>query len=104
MLPEAKTITWRELTGNKFSKSLHPAMLSENGYVTVQRVRCVGDAMPDIFNVVYDKEYAVEFVSKKFIKPVSFFGKEKATEIISEAWDLYEKSLLQPHFVNESID
>jgi hypothetical protein len=79
-------------------------MLSEFGYTTVQRVRCVGEGLPEVYNVVYDREYAVEFISKKFIRPVSFFGREKATEIISEAWNLYEKNSLQPHFINDSID
>jgi hypothetical protein len=40
-MPEIKSITWRQLTGNKFSKSLDSAMLSDAGSVTTSKVRKV---------------------------------------------------------------
>lgn len=104
MSQEVKAISWKELTGNKFSKALHPAMFSETGYVAVQRIRRTGDPVPDIFKVSYDRQYAVEFIARKIIRPVSFLGKESMDKIIDDAWNLYEKNALLPHFVNDSID
>jgi len=59
---EIKTITWRDLTGNKFLKALHPAMLSKENYVCTQRIRRTGDPEPEIFKVLYDREYAVNYL------------------------------------------
>jgi hypothetical protein len=93
---EIKTITWRALTGNKFLKALHPAMLSKENYVCTQRIRRTGDPEPEIFKVLYDREYAVNYLCRKLCRPLSFLGKEELFELFSEAWTLYAKESLSP--------
>ncbi len=85
-MPEIKSITWRQLTGNKFNKSLDSSMLSETGSIATSKVRKVGGEIPDVYRVNYDKEYAVEFICRKFCKSLSFLGKEKILELVNEAW------------------
>lgn len=104
MLPEIKTISWRDLTGNKYSKALHGAMLAKEGYQSVIRIRKIGEAGRDAFNVVYNREYVIEFLSRKVCSPLSYIGKEKLLEAIEEAWDLYMKESLNPHSINRPID
>ena len=104
MSPEIKDVSWKELYGNKFNKSLHPAMLTEEGYVSLVRIRKIGSREKDAFNVTYDREYALEFLHKKVCRPLSYLGKEKLIEAINEAWDLYGKDCLTPHLVNQTID
>ena len=103
-MPEIKSITWRELTGNKFNKALDSAMLSEAGSIATGRVRRIGGEEPDYFKVTYDRDYAIEFISRKFCKPLSFVGKEKILELVTEAWEVYEKTSFAPHFINGSVD
>lgn len=103
-MPEIKSITWRQLTGNKFNKSLDSAMLSDIGSVATSKVKRLGGEAPDVYRVSYDRDYAVEFISRKFCKPLSFVGKEKILELVNEAWERYEKNTLCPHFVNDTID
>jgi hypothetical protein len=103
-MPEIKSITWRQLAGNKFNKSLDSAMLSEAGSFATIQIRRIGTKEKDVFSVNYDKDYALEFISRRFCRPLSFLGKEKILELVNEAWELYEKNTLNPHFVNEPID
>ncbi|MGL5940809.1 MAG: hypothetical protein ACRC2S_10525 [Waterburya sp.] len=103
-MPEIISITWRQLTGNKFNKSLDSAMLSEAGSVATLQIRRIGTREKDVYSVNYDREYAVEFICRKFCKPLSFLGKKKILELVNDAWELYEKNSLNPHFVNEPVD
>ena len=61
---EIETISWKDLTGNKYNKTLHPAMLTEAGYVKQTSVRRIGDKGKIIFNVKYDRDYVIEYVEK----------------------------------------
>lgn len=88
-MPEIEEITWRQLTGNKFSIALHPAMLHEDGYLRQQRIRKIGDDRKTIFNVVYDREYLIEYVGKTVCRHLFAAGKEKTLDLVSEAWDNY---------------
>ena len=97
MTPEVETISWRDLTGNKYLKSLHPAMLTERGYVSQQLVRRTGDAAKNIFNVVYDHEYLVEYTSRFLCRNLFMLGKEGVLDLVSEAWDYkYPNYTLEP--------
>ena len=96
-MQEIKSITWRDLTGNKFLKALHPAMLSEENYICIQRIRRIGEAVPDIFRTAYDQEYVVNYLSRKLCKPFAFLGKEKLIQLIDEAWTLYAKQNSSPY-------
>lgn len=65
---EVETITWRDLTGNKYNKTLHPAMLSEQGFMKQVSIRRIGDVKKTVFRVVYDRDYVVEYLEKKIVK------------------------------------
>lgn len=86
-MPKIETITWRELTGNKFNRALHPAMLSDIGYTKSISVRRTGDAVKSYFNVAYDRVYVVEWLSRKICKSLFALGKQGTLDLISEAWD-----------------
>ena len=87
MIPEIETISWRDLTGNKFMKSLHPAMLTERGYVNQQLVRRTGDAGKNIFNVVYDYDYLIAYTSRFLCRNLFTLGREGVLNLVNEAWD-----------------
>lgn len=100
-MPFSKEITWRDLTGNKFSKSLHLAMLSDAKYVCTQRIRRIGESHSNIFTITYDREYAVSWLLRKVCKPLSFLGKEKMLQLIEEAWELCSKESLAGRWEDE---
>ena len=87
--PEIETISWQEMTGNKYTLSLHPAMLSEQGYIKDKEIRRIGDTSPTLFKVVYNHKYVSGFIITKLCKPLNILGKEKVLELISNAWDMY---------------
>lgn len=95
---EIETITWRELTGNKFLRGIDPAMLTESGYVKQSATRKVGDREKTIFNVVYDREYLIRSIGKIICRPLFILGKKKTLELVAEAWDT-----CYPYSVNESL-
>jgi hypothetical protein len=84
---EIETITWRELTGNKFLRGIDSGMLSESGYVKQSATRKVGDREKTIFNVVYDREYLIRSLGKVICRPLFILGKQKTLELVAEAWD-----------------
>ncbi len=88
-MPKAETITWRDLTGNKFNRSLHPAMLHNDGYVCQSAVRRIGEAEKTIFKIIYDREYLIEYVGRTVCKQLFVVGKEETLNLVSEAWDNY---------------
>jgi hypothetical protein len=89
---DVETISWRVLTGNKYTKNLDPAMLSDNGYVKFMRIRRTGDFDSQPFNVVYDREYFLEWLGVRLCKPLFVVGKERIVELMGEAWDNYYNS------------
>ena len=84
---QALPVHWKELTGNKYNRNLHPAMLNEDGYITQTRIKRVGDRDRRMFNVKYDRDYVVIYIYKTLLKPLELLGKERVLQIISEAWD-----------------
>ena len=88
-MPEIENISWRELTGNKFSKNLEPAMISEHGHIKQQRIRRTGDAQQSIFYVTYDYEYLIGYLAKVICKNLFTLGKERILQLVEEAWDTY---------------
>ncbi|PSB11100.1 hypothetical protein C7B62_06630 [Pleurocapsa sp. CCALA 161] len=87
MMDEIETISWRELTGNKFLRTIDPAMLTEKGYVKRSALRRIGDRDKTMFDVVYDREYLIKAIGKTVCKHMFIIGKEKTLELVSEAWD-----------------
>lgn len=87
--PKVETISWKELTGNKYTKGLHPAMVSAIGYIADREIRRIGDVKPTVFKVRYDHQYVMEYIGKTLCKTLSNLGKEKVLELVSNAWDEY---------------
>jgi hypothetical protein len=88
-MSDVETITWRELTGNKFVRGIDPAMLTEHGLVKQAAIRKIGERQRTFFNIVYDREYLLEAIGRLICKPMFCVGKEKTVELIAEAWDNY---------------
>lgn len=88
-MSEIETISWRELTGNKFVRGIDPAMLTEQGYVKRAAIRKIGERKRTFFDVVYDRDYLVQAIGRYVCKQMFIIGKEKTLELVSEAWDEY---------------
>lgn len=86
-MPEIETISWTELTGNKFNKNLESAMLTEDGYIKQQRIRRTGEGTKSIFYVKYDRDYLVEYLSRVVCKNLFTLGREQILSLVAEAWD-----------------
>jgi hypothetical protein len=84
-----KSISWKDLTGNKFSVALHPAMDSEDGYHRQQLIRRVGEASKTAFVIRYDRAYLLRYLATKICRPLFSCGKERAVQLIAKAWDLH---------------
>ena len=82
-----ETISWRDLPGNKWSKSLDPAMTTERGCITLGKVRHCHEPQGTMCNVVYDRGYLIQFLIRRFLIPISPLGREVVDELINEAWD-----------------
>lgn len=96
-LPEVETISWRDLTGNKYNKTLHPAMLSDEGYINQQAIRRAGDAGKTIFDVIYDHEYLLSYIDKHLCSKLFTLGKEEVVKLVAESWDTcYGVSKVRP--------
>ena len=85
-MPEIEAISWQELTGNKFIKSLHPAMLTERGFVRQASIRKVGEKEKTIFNVFYNRQYVIEYLGRFICKNLQVLGLEGILDLIEEAW------------------
>ena len=86
-MPEVESITWRELTGNKFNVALHPAMLTEAGYQKQQAIRKTGDTAKSIFYVTYDREYVLTYIARNLCNRFFSLGKAKIIELVETAWE-----------------
>jgi hypothetical protein len=93
MTRESTRISWRMLTGNKFRRDLLPEMFSASGCIKEQNIRKTGDSRKSIFDVYYDREYGLEMLIRKVVKPLFVLGKEEVLKLVSEAWDTYEKEV-----------
>lgn len=82
-------VHWKDLQGNKWSKSLHPAMLNKTGYQITQKIRTIGQSKygSEYSTVLYDREYIKGWISSKVIKPLSDEGLEGIVEILKKAYD-----------------
>jgi hypothetical protein len=94
-MSESKRISWRMLTGNRYLQGVLPEMFSNHGCIKQQRIRKTGDLVPSVFEVKYDRDYGVEFLSKKICKRLHVLGREQVHALIDEAWDLTEQTISQ---------
>lgn len=88
-LSDAPKTHWSDLFGNKYSKSLDPAMLSEDGLVRSQRCRTLDDDVTDIRLVIYDRQYVLKYLEMKLVKPLFVCGNKALIELINEAFLQY---------------
>ena len=58
-------------------------------YVSEKPIRRIGDTVATLFNVIYDRDYLINFVVIKICKPLFGLSKEKVLELVSETWDKY---------------
>lgn len=91
-LPE---ITWRELTGNKFNRRLHPAMLTISGYITTMKIKQIGESVSQVYKVTYDREYALEYISRRVCVPLHTLDGASFAEIMAQAWEMATHEHLQ---------
>lgn len=90
---EFTLITWKDITGNKLARNLHPAMLSDGKYHQQVPLKRVGDPHKTIFSVEYDKEYVLRWVAKKVCEPLNTLGKEEIVQLVKEAYDLTQTAM-----------
>lgn len=95
-MPEIKSVSWRDATGNKFRKDLRPEMFSELGCVLQQKIRPIGVGLSELYNVHYDREYGLQYLLRKICRPLSTMDRKEVHKIIDDAWDLYDKEALTP--------
>lgn len=76
-MSEVETISWRELTGNKFVRGIDPAMLTERGYIKQSAIRKIGERKRTMFNIVYDREYLIQAIGRSICKQMFIIGKKK---------------------------
>lgn len=82
-----ETIRWIDLPGNKYTKSLDAAMLSEGGYTIFGKVRHCSEPKGTMCNVVYDREYVIQFLIKRVLFALAVLPKETIDGLIDEAWE-----------------
>ena len=85
MMIDAKSITWRELQGNKYRRGLHPAMV-ENKYCKLEFTTLHKGKDKSYFQVEYDREYVLNYLSKKVCKPFGSLRLETLLDLIKEAY------------------
>ncbi len=88
-MSEIETISWRELTGNKFVRGLDPAMLTEQGLIKQTAIRRIGEVKRTMFNVIYDREYLIRAIGRYICRQMFCIGKEETLKLVSEAWDTF---------------
>ena len=81
-----ETIRWIDLPGNKYTKSLDAAMLSEGGYTFFGKVRHSSEPKGTMRNVIYDREYVIHFLIKRVLFALAVLPKETIGGLIDEAW------------------
>lgn len=81
-------VSWRDIQGNKYAKSLDPAMLLENGYPVTMKAKTIGKGKSsDLYTIVYDKDYVINYLIVKVVKPLSNYGLQEVTNLLLKAWE-----------------
>lgn len=86
-MKEPYQITWREVMGNKFNRSLHPAMLSPKKYHVHSNLKRLGDTEKSLCDIVYGEDYVLEWITYKVCVPLNRVDKEKILDLVSKAYD-----------------
>lgn len=87
---DGTVVHWSQLSGNKFSKSIHPAMLCKDGYFATSKIALLGTPRQDkqFVTLCYDRDYVTLWLISKLIKPLQNHGLEKILDLVREAWKL----------------
>lgn len=101
---EIETISWRDLAGNRLNRQVHPAMLSNEKYYKYVQIRQVGNKERTLYNVEYDKDYALTWVRRKICRPLQILGKEQVLKLVEKAWELELDELKQESFCPKLVD
>ena len=80
-------ITWQEVTGNRFNRNLHPAMLSEDGYHLHLALKRLGDTEKSLFDVVYGEDYVLGWITYRLCTPLNHLSKKEVLDLVSKAYD-----------------
>ena len=100
-------VHWTMLQGNRWSKSLHGAMLLDSGYLVTQKVAVIGKARSDVsFSVVkYDREYVIGWLASKVIKPLGNEGIDGVIKLVEQASEnAYPSATKEVSLLQESND
>ena len=81
------------MTGNKYSKGLYPAMLSDEGYISQKSIRRIGGDAPEIFRIIHDRQYAIQYIGTRLCRPLFALGRQGVLNLVGEAWDNYYGAL-----------
>ncbi len=88
---EMRQITWREVTGNRYSRGLYPSMVSPNKFYKQAQIRRIGDVNKSTFIIEYDKDYLLAWLNSKVCKPLGALGCERIVELLKEAYEFNYK-------------
>ena len=94
MINAPPKVHWSKLQGNKYSKSLHPAMLLDTGCHATAKARLVGNSKygSNYVVIVYDRLYVVHWLRIKVIKPLINLGITGIVKLVREAWKASKQS------------
>ena len=85
-MEQPKELYWTESTRNRFSKALHGAMLTPQGYKFLMGIKPIGSPEKQFFNVKYDREYILEWLAIKFFKPLECVDQDELESLLNEAY------------------
>lgn len=82
-------VSWQEVQGNKYSRSLHPAMLTDNGYPVTASIKAIGKEKyySQFVTINYDRTYVLKWLEVKVIKPLTNCGIEGVVNLLMESWE-----------------
>lgn len=90
---EPDKVHWSKKQGNKYNKSLHPAMLTDVGFLTTAKVALLDEPRSNhrYVTVIYDREYVINWLRVKVVKPFLNIGMSDIVQLIKEAWQLAQE-------------
>ncbi len=87
---------WTQILRSNLSYSVHPRMLTNEGYEFRSIVAIKGEN-PGINQgyrrFIFDRSYVIKFIIAKIIKPLAFTNYSDFEILLNEAWYEYEKEL-----------
>ena len=80
-------VSWRDLTGNKYNKAINPAMLNEQGYIRIFKVRTIKNPETRYCFVKFDRDYVISFLAVKVIRPLLSTSFTNISDLVFAAWE-----------------